>query len=981
MIEKFSKRLLLFFSLPVLGIPIQASAFLLNKPADTLTKHPVTWFYARETNTPVAAVQTTHSRLTTNAAPVGVVPVVNYQTPKTYSINVGITPLAPANTGGPVPANIYGEVSTLAGGRAPVTYDSFGTDAGFNLPSGVGTATDGTIYVSDYGSGAIRKVTPAGAVTTINNISAPASLTLDNQNNIYISDFQSNNIFKISAAGVKTVFAGNNAAGYLDGTGSGASFNSPGGVTTDALGNIYVADQQNNRIRKITPGGLVITVAGNGSAGAVNDIGLAASFNNPDGVAVDKQGNIFVADTKNNLIREITPTGAVTTFAGSGAAGYADGTGTAAAFNYPTSLAFDASGNLFVADYKNDLIRKISPAGLVTTIAGTGSGGAVNGVGVSASFNYPIGLAFDGNGNLFVTDFANYLLRKITLTGYTIDKPLPAGLTFDMRTGIISGTPTVVSPATDYTVTAYNSSGSSTTVVNIRVTANPLKPSVITFNSLPPAQQNIIQPTATSTNPETPIIYTSSNPAVAIITADGKIRLVGVGYAVITATQAGNDNYSDAVPVSRQLTVYQQGFIRFNPLPVKYVIDADFDPGATSNVTAYPVTYTSSNPAVATIVNGQIHITGIGTTTITASQAGDALNLQAQPVSQVLTVKAALSFGPISPKITCDVDFDPGAVSPQAITYFSNHTNVATIVNGKVHIVGPGITTITATSPGQSLQQNLIVSAVPQPAIYITAAIPSPDCSGSAVVFTAQPTNPGINPTYVWKVNDVATGPNDVTFATSTLVNGDQVTCTLINNNTCPTPLTATSSPIIVSVVSPQSPAPTVSISVSVNGVYSGTPITFTAVTQNAASLLSYQWMVNGVNSGENEDTFTSSTFKNNDIVTCTITVAGACTPPATSNAAVVTIIPPPTITVTNAFTPNGDGVNDTWVINDLSFYPNCLVRVFDRYGGMVLQSAGYQKPWDGTYGGTALPAGVYYYIIDLKNGTKKLAGNLTILK
>jgi gliding motility-associated-like protein len=916
-----------------------------------------------------------------NALPTVLAPNIKYQSPQAYVINNPIVPLLPANTGGPVPPGIYGQVSTFAGGGAPITYDGLGTTAGFNLPSGIGADAAGYIYVSDFGSGAIRKISQGAVVHTISHTRNPSALIIDNQGYIYVSDFASNNILKITPAGVVSVFAGSGTAGNTDGTGTAASFNSPGGLVIDNSGNIYVADQGNNSIRMITAAGVVRTVAGGGVAGSNNGTAAAASFNNPNGLTIDKQGNGFIADTKNNLIRKVAPDGTVTTFAGSGAAGKSDGFKTAASFNYPTSITIDASDNLFVADYNNHSIRKITPAGDVTTFAGNGSPGNADGMGTAASFNHPIGLAFDVNGNLFVTDFANYQVRKITLTGYSIDKPLPAGLVFNPQTGAISGTPTAISPATDYTIIAYNAGGSSSTAVNIQVSLTTLKPSIITFPPLGNAVQNLIMLNASSTNTETPLIYTSSNPAAAIITADGHIQMVGVGYSTITVSQPGNGNYSTAAPVSRMLTVYQEEVIAFVAPPVKHLNDGDFSPGATSNVSAFPVTYTSSNPQVATIVNGKIHITGIGTTLITASQAGDALHVAAAPVTQELTVSPLLAFGSIPLKLTCDNDFDPGATSTKSITYVSDNTAVATITNGKIHIIAPGTATITATSNGEVLTQVLTIGAVPQPAISINAAIPAPNCTGTPVLFTALQTDAGTNPTYQWQVNGLDAGTNTATFTSDTLADGDLVSCTITNNSSCAGPVSAKSNVINVGVLSALDPAPTVTISALVNDVYSGTAITLTATTQNAPSGTAYQWKVNGANAGLNQSTFTSTTFKNGDEVTCTITVSNACTLPATSNVLIINILPPLSITIANAFTPNGDGVNDTWSIPNLSYYSDCLVSVFNRYGNKILQSTGYTKPWDGSYGGKPLPPGVYYYIINIKDGNQKLSGNVTILR
>lgn len=212
-----------------------------------------------------------------------------------------------------------------------------------------------------------------------------------------------------------SLLAGNGTNAYTDGTGSGAQFNYPTGIVRDASGNFFVADRDNHRIRKITAAGVVTTFAGSGVAGLTNGTGTAAQFNQPYGITIDGNGNLFVADRLNHAIRKITPAGVVTTIAGNGSDGAANGTGAAATFWEPLNLAVDASGNIFVADYRNYVIRKITPAGVVTTFAGTMSNsGFTNGTGTAASFSGTFGIAIDGSGNLYVGDHQNSCIRKIT---------------------------------------------------------------------------------------------------------------------------------------------------------------------------------------------------------------------------------------------------------------------------------------------------------------------------------------------------------------------------------------------------------------------------------------------------------------------------------------------------------------------------------------------------------------------------------------
>ena len=212
----------------------------------------------------------------------------------------------------------------------------------------------------------------------------------------------------VQAAVVVTTLAGSApASGSADGTGSAARFNKPGGVAVDSSGNVYVADSENKTIRKVTPSGVVTTLAGTaGANGSTDATGSAARFSYPLGVAVDSTGNVYVADRNNHTIRKVTPGGLVTTLAGSaGVGGSADGSGSAAGFYYPSGVAVDSSGNVYVADANNYTIRKVTPSGVVTTLAGSaGLNGSANGTGSAARFSYPNGVAVDSSGNVYVAD-------------------------------------------------------------------------------------------------------------------------------------------------------------------------------------------------------------------------------------------------------------------------------------------------------------------------------------------------------------------------------------------------------------------------------------------------------------------------------------------------------------------------------------------------------------------------------------------------
>ncbi|RYY12342.1 MAG: hypothetical protein EOO36_17620, partial [Cytophagaceae bacterium] len=220
-----------------------------------------------------------------------------------------------------------------------------------------------------------------------------------------------NCIRKITAAGVVSTLAGTGTNGLANGAAATARFNGPNGLAIDAQGTLYVADYFNCSIRKITAAGVVSTLAGTGARGYADGPGSTAQFAGPEGLALDAQGTLYVADFGNYRIRKITAAGVVSTLAGTGNSGAADGPGSAATFNSPTGIAVDPQGNVYAADIVNDRIRKITPDGVVSTLAGSGTAGAANGPVATAQFDSPSGLTIDANGVLYVTEYSARIRR------------------------------------------------------------------------------------------------------------------------------------------------------------------------------------------------------------------------------------------------------------------------------------------------------------------------------------------------------------------------------------------------------------------------------------------------------------------------------------------------------------------------------------------------------------------------------------------
>ncbi|HEY1790406.1 MAG TPA: hypothetical protein VGJ73_19825, partial [Verrucomicrobiae bacterium] len=325
--------------------------------------------------------------------------------------------------------------TTFAGSAAQGNVDGVTNVSQFNNPGGVTMDAAGNVYVADTGDNTIRRIAPNGTVSTLAGspgvsgsadgnetnalFNAPQGIAVDTSGNVYVADTGNGTIRKITS-GVVTTFAGfAGHAGSANGQGTNAAFYAPEGLAVDASGNVFVADTWNDTIREVSPSGAVSTLAGwPGSFGSTNAIGTNALFYEPGGVAVDANDDVFVADTGNNAIREISSSGAVTTVAGSvGNLGSFDATGTNALFDAPQGIAIDTLGHLYVADYLNNTIRYVTPAGVVITIAGfPGRFGSLNGTGTNALFWGPQSIVVNPTNNqlIDIADTGNSAIRQIS---------------------------------------------------------------------------------------------------------------------------------------------------------------------------------------------------------------------------------------------------------------------------------------------------------------------------------------------------------------------------------------------------------------------------------------------------------------------------------------------------------------------------------------------------------------------------------------
>lgn len=319
-------------------------------------------------------------------------------------------------------------VLTIAGASAGFA-DGTRSTAQFNFPTLMDVAPDGVLYVADFYNHRVRKVQPGGIVTTLAGsatngnadgqgtaaqFNSPTGIAVDASGNVFVADYGNHLIRKVTPAGLVSTLAGS-TLGFADGQGSAAKFSSPHDVAVDAAGNVFVADRDNQRIRKISPSGMVSTVAGL-SQGSADGVGSDARFYNPHGLFYDTTGNrLLIADTYNYRVRALdVATGNVTTVAGLATQGYEDGPVATARFRWVTDIVSDSSGNIFICDSSSHKIRKLS-GGVVSTLAGSqlrnsyadGPGRTV------AAFNTPWGIAVNSSGYVFVGDYYNHKVRAI----------------------------------------------------------------------------------------------------------------------------------------------------------------------------------------------------------------------------------------------------------------------------------------------------------------------------------------------------------------------------------------------------------------------------------------------------------------------------------------------------------------------------------------------------------------------------------------
>ena len=432
-------------------------------------------------------------------------------------------------------------IATVAGGDA-MGYSGDGgpaSDAGLNFPDGIASDASGDLFITDDGNNVVREINATtGVITTIAGngtygysgdtgqataaeLASPDGVVWSSSGDLFIADSGNDVVREVNlTTGIITTIAGNGTGGYSgDGDqATAAELNAPGGLALDSSGDLFIADSGNNVVREVNLNtGIITTVAGNGTAdySGDGDQATAAELNSPEGVALDNSGDLFIADSSNNAIREVNlKTGIITTIAGDGTADYSgdNGQATAAELNFPNGVAVNTSGDLFVADGDNNVIREVDlKTGIITTVAGNSTAGysGDGGLATAAELNGPGAIALDSSGDLFVADSGNNVIRELpapTNGAQTVDVT-PASLTVKANnatmvygaalpglsatitgfvngdgSGVVSGTPDVSTTATPG---SDSGTGSSVGSYPIIVTAGTLSAANYTFNFVP----------------------------------------------------------------------------------------------------------------------------------------------------------------------------------------------------------------------------------------------------------------------------------------------------------------------------------------------------------------------------------------------------------------------------------------------------------------------------------------------------------------
>jgi len=758
-------------------------------------------------------------------------------------------------------------------------------------------------------------------------VGEPGYVALDGAGNLYISDGYNNVIRKVNVAtGIITTYAGNGTSGFSGdlGAATSAQLSYPQGIALDTAGNLYIADDGNYVVRKVSPTGIITTFAGiAGSPGYTGDSGPATSAQlyGALGIVTDRKGNVFVSDG-NYAIRKIDATGTITTYAGSLAYGYSgDGdAATLASMANPAGIALDDTGTMYIADNQNNVIRRVDTFGIITTVAGNGylaeSGGfpptgayaGDGGPAIDAELNEPYGVAADKWGNIYIADQSNNVIRKVN-SSQIISTLVGNGYDASIGYGLYAGDGGLATNAAlNYPQDIIVDTSGNLYIADL-------------YNYVVRKVAGISILTATDT-----VCSGVSVTYTAVATAAGS----AVGYQwKLNGTNVGTDSTiytADSVHngdiISCQLVNLSGNVIDISDSIIMVVTTSVFPSVSIAASTSYTVCAGTSVTYSATPANGgttplyQWKVNGIntgtGATYAYTPVSGDIITCELTSNANCLIADTAVSSPvamSVTPLITPVVSIATASTGSticegSTVSYTATPTNGGTTPTYQWRV--NGINTGTGSTYSYTPANGDIVTSVLtsdaacttidtalSPSITMTitpTAIPSVSteestsgsiCEGTSVTYSATPVNGGASPTYQWKVN--GTNASTGTSYTYTPANGDLVTCVITSDAACASPDTAVSTAIAMTVTATVVPEVLITASPSTTVTTSGETITFTAAVVNGGSTPTYQWYINGTAiTGATSATFAVDSFTYADTVYCTVTSNANCASPAT---------------------------------------------------------------------------------------------------
>ncbi|MBN8850687.1 MAG: gliding motility-associated C-terminal domain-containing protein [Sphingobacteriales bacterium] len=796
----------------------------------------------------------------------------------------------------------------------------------------------GNLYFSGN-TGAVRRIDASGIISTLitaaqanggasmgdgGPLSAATFIGItgfvpDNAGNFYISDYNAGVVRKVNSAGIINAFAGTGVPGFSGDGGPAAlaQLKTCYGVAFDHTGNIYIPDAGNGRIRKIDAAGIITTVAGKGTTGYSGDGGPAtnAEFYGAWQVAFDGSGNMFIDDAANNCVRKVDNTGMISTYAGVGGpmnAGYSGdgGPANAARMTNVTGIAVDNGGNLYIADQMNFIIRKVNnclfaqiaqqPAGN-TICAGGNTNFAVTATG-STGFQWQFN---SGSGWNDLTDAGVY--SGTTTNSLTITSAVTGMNGFQYRCAIVNGCGTIATV-----------------------------PAVLTVNT--PSAPTVVISTATgAVCAGTGVLFTASATNGGVTPSyQWQLNGANVGTNSATYTNAGWNNgdvvscvlTSNSTCATTPTANSNSVTMTVNPLVTPGVSIATATPAVCAG-TAVSFTASATNGGVAPSYQWQVNGANVGTNSDT--YVGPGLN-NGDAVSCVLTSNAVCATTPtatsnsvrvtVNPLVTPGVSIataTPAVCAGTAVSFTASATNGGVAPSYQWQVNGADVGTnndtyanaglntgdvvscvltsnaVCATAPtAGSNSVTMTVNPLVTPAVSIATATPFV-CAGTAASFTASATNGGVAPAYQWLVNGVSTGAMGASYISSSLNNGDAISCIMTSNAVCPAAPTAVSNTIVEQVR--LAPNTSVSIAALTTTICSGAQASFTATPVNGGPSPGYQWQVNGNDVGADKAVFTTNGLVDGDVVSCILTGSLSCSvPTASQNQVVMTVNANPTV-------------------------------------------------------------------------------------